>query len=44
MLGRIALTSWLLALPAVAMATDIRVDYDRHKDFSKYKTFQVQDV
>jgi Domain of unknown function (DUF4136) len=42
MLGRIALTSWLLALPAVAMATDIRVDYDRHKDFSKYKTFSVE--
>ena len=41
MLGRIILTSWLAAIPAVAMANQ-RVDFDRHKDFSKYKTFTVE--
>ena len=42
MLGKIALTSWLVMLPAVAMAADVRVDYDRHADFSKYRTFKVE--
>ena len=41
MLGKFVLTAWLVALPAVAMAADVRVDYDRHKDFSKYRTFSV---
>jgi hypothetical protein len=41
MLGKIALTSWLVAFPALAMA-DVRVDFDRHKDFSKYRTFDIE--
>jgi hypothetical protein len=40
-LGKILLTSWLVALPAIALA-EVRVDYDRHKDFSKYRTFNVE--
>jgi Domain of unknown function (DUF4136) len=40
-LGKIILTSWLVAVPAVVLA-DVRVDYDRHKDFSKYRTFNVE--
>jgi len=42
MLGKIVLTSWLVALPAVALAADVRVDFDRHTDFSKYRTFKVE--
>jgi len=41
MLGKIVLTSMLVAFPAVAQA-DVRVDYDRHTDFSKYRTFTVE--
>jgi len=41
MLGKIALISWLVAVPAVAIA-DVRVDYDHHKDFSQYRTFRVE--
>jgi hypothetical protein len=41
MLGKIVLTSMLVAFPAVARA-DVRVDYDRHTDFSKYRTFTVE--
>ena len=42
MLFRSAFASlWLLAVPAVVMA-ETRVDMDRHKDFSQYKTFTVQ--
>jgi hypothetical protein len=41
MLGKFVFTSLLVALPAVALA-DVRVDYDRHKDFSQYKTFNVE--
>ncbi len=41
MLGKVVLISWLVALPAVATA-EVRVDYDRHKDFSKYRTFNVE--
>ena len=41
MLGKIALASFLVALPAIALA-DVRVDLDRHKDFSKYRTFTVE--
>jgi Domain of unknown function (DUF4136) len=40
-LGKIFLTAWLVAFPAVALA-EVRVDYDRHKDFSKYRTFDVE--
>jgi hypothetical protein len=32
----------LVALPAVAAAADVRVDYDRHKDFGRYRTFVVE--
>ena len=41
MLGKIVLTSFLVALPAVALA-DVRVDLDRSKDFGKYRTFTVE--
>ena len=41
MLGKIVVASLLVALPAVALA-DVRVDLDRHKDFSKYRTFTVE--
>jgi Domain of unknown function (DUF4136) len=41
MLGKVVLTSWLVALPAIAMA-DVRVDYDRYQDVSKYRTFNVE--
>jgi hypothetical protein len=42
MLGRIILACWLVAIPGVAAASDVRVDFDRHKDFSKYRTFTVE--
>ena len=32
---------WLLVFPAIVMA-ETRVDLDRHKDFSQYKTFTVE--
>ena len=32
---------WLLAFPAIVMA-ETRVDLNRHKDFSQYKTFSVE--
>ena len=32
---------WLLTLPGVVMA-ETRVDIDRHKDFTQYKTFSVE--
>ena len=31
-----------LVLPAVVGAADVRVDYDRHKDFRQYRTFSVE--
>jgi hypothetical protein len=41
-LGKILLTSFLAAgIPAAAFA-EVRVDLDRHKDFSQYRTFDVQ--
>jgi hypothetical protein len=30
------------ALPAAASAADVRVDFDRHKDFGQYRTFAVE--
>jgi Domain of unknown function (DUF4136) len=42
MLARILVSSLLLASPAVALASDVRVDFDRHKDFSKYRTYTVE--
>lgn len=42
MLGKFLLTSLLvLAFPVGALA-DVRVDFDRHKDFSQYRTFSVE--
>ena len=41
MFGKFVLTAWIVALPAVALA-DVRVDYDRHKDFGAYRTFDVE--
>ena len=38
---KILIVSYVLALPAVARAAEVRVDYDRHKKFSKYRTFSV---
>jgi hypothetical protein len=40
-LGKIVLTSWLILLPAVATA-EVRVDYDRNRDFSQYRTFDIE--
>jgi hypothetical protein len=33
-LGRIVLAAWFATVSVVALA-DVRVDYDRHKDFSQ---------
>ena len=41
MLRKVLVILWLLALPAVAVA-QTRVDVDRQKDFSRYKTFTLQ--
>lgn len=41
MVRKALVTLWLLAIPAVALA-ETRVDFDRHKDFSRYRTFSVQ--
>jgi hypothetical protein len=40
-LGKTLLTSWLILLPAVAIA-EVRVDYDRNRDFSQYRTFDIE--
>ena len=32
----------LLALPAGALAADVRVDYNRNHDFARYRSFQVE--
>ena len=36
------LPSFLLAFSSVATAADVRVDFDRQKDFSRYRTFSVE--
>jgi hypothetical protein len=41
MLRTIFIALWLVALPAITMA-QTRVDVDRHKDFSRYKTFTLE--
>jgi hypothetical protein len=41
MLRAILIGFWLVAVPAIAMA-ETRVDFDRHKDFSRYKTFTLE--
>jgi Domain of unknown function (DUF4136) len=40
-LGKILLVFSFVAVPVVALA-DVRVDVDRHRDFSHYKTFSVE--
>jgi Domain of unknown function (DUF4136) len=41
-LGKLSLASLLVvAFPLVALA-EVRVDFDRHKDFSHYRTFNVE--
>jgi hypothetical protein len=42
MFPKLFATLFVLALPATALATDVRVDYDRHRNFSGYKTFSVE--
>ena len=41
MFRKIILVFLMVAFPAVAMA-EVRVDYDRHRDFSKYRTFNIE--
>ena len=41
MLRRVLVTVFVLALPVVVTA-QTRVDLDRHKDFSRYKTFTLE--
>ena len=41
MLRSIAVISSLVMLPALDAAAQVRVDYDRQTDFSRYRTFQV---
>jgi hypothetical protein len=42
MLRNIVIAVFLLALPSRAIAAETRVDYDRQKDFSRYRTFAVE--
>jgi hypothetical protein len=41
MYRNVFLSLWLLVLPAVA-AAETRIDVNRHKDFSQYKTFTIE--
>jgi hypothetical protein len=41
MLRTILIGVWLVAVPAIALA-ETRVDLDRQKDFSRYKTFTLE--
>jgi hypothetical protein len=36
------ISSAVILFPVAALAADVRVDFDRHKDFSKYRTFSVE--
>jgi len=42
MLRTLLVSSFLLAFSGTALAADVRVDFDRHKDFSRYRTFSVE--
>jgi hypothetical protein len=42
MLTRIFVIVGLLAFPSAAMAAEVRVDYDRYNDFTRYRTFEVE--
>jgi hypothetical protein len=43
MFRKTALVLWLVTIPALASA-QTRVDFDRHKDFTRYQTFTVEVV
>jgi hypothetical protein len=42
MLRKIPAVSFVLIFPALAAAAEVRVDYDRHQDFTKYRSFAVE--
>ena len=37
-----ALTGWLLVLPALAVAQDVKIDYDKGFNFSPVKTYSIK--
>jgi hypothetical protein len=37
-----AFTGWLLVLPALAVAQDVKVDYDKAFNFSPVKTYSIK--
>ena len=39
---RAALTGWLLLLPALAVAQDVKIDYDKAFNFSPVKTYSIK--
>jgi hypothetical protein len=39
---KVLIGSLVLSLQAVAAAAEVRVDFDRYKDFSRYRTFSVE--
>ena len=39
---RAALTGWLLVLPAMAIAQDVKIDYDKAFNFSPVKTYSIK--
>jgi hypothetical protein len=42
MLRKVAVILSLVVLPSLPAAAQTRVDFDRHADFSRYRTFQVE--
>jgi Domain of unknown function (DUF4136) len=42
MLRKLLITSLLVLFSAVGAAAQVRVDFDRHRDFSKYRTISVE--
>ena len=39
---RAALTGWLITIPALAVAQDVKVDYDKAFNFSPVKTYSLK--
>ena len=39
---RAALTGWLLVLPALAVAQDVKIDYDKAFNFAPVKTYSIK--
>ena len=39
---RAALTGWLLAIPALAVAQDVKIDYDKAFNFAPVKTYSLK--